>query len=308
MIGFNHLLETVGVDPAKTRLLRHRHNRREQQKRMYLDAIRRDPRFELYQAGQCNETVIRQMRSAETIAGFVADPAGQTVFIGLWQVTGSRDGDLPDPYDTSSLRPRTHPESRDSSHTALVDPAGVGTPEVSGGSRKSAGVIIDMERSDALADYCGRIVIDWGGGERAWVQYAHLRDKRIIELRKTVEEPGFPGFSRFTCGLHELDSLPPGWQEPLRASRGIYLLVHRASGAQYVGSATGIDGFLGRWRGYSNGHGGNVALKELAHRHDEYDVCILETAGSGASNNDIFDLESLWKIKLGSRVQGLNRN
>ena len=84
--------------------------------------------------------------------------------------------------------------------------------------------------------------------------------------------------------------------------------MHRPSGAQYVGSATGADGFLGRWRSYADGHGGNVALRELAHRADDYEVRILETVGSSATLDDVCDLESLWKDKLGSRVQGLNRN
>jgi hypothetical protein len=105
-----------------------------------------------------------------------------------------------------------------------------------------------------------------------------------------------------------VDALPAAWHAPLSATRGIYLLVHRDTGAQYVGSATGADGFLGRWRTYADGHGGNVALKELGHAEDQFDVRILETVGSGASLQDVYDLESLWKVKLGSRVKGLNRN
>ena len=88
----------------------------------------------------------------------------------------------------------------------------------------------------------------------------------------------------------------------------MYLLVHRTSGAQYVGSATGGDGFLGRWRGYADGHGGNIAMRELGHPADNYDVRILETAGSGATVEDVYGLESHWKETLGSRAQGLNRN
>lgn len=75
-----------------------------------------------------------------------------------------------------------------------------------------------------------------------------------------------------------------------------------------MGSAPGADGFLGRWRGYADGHGGNIAMRELAHPASEYDVCILETVGSSATFEDVCELESVWKQKLGSRVQGLNRN
>ena len=277
MLRFNGLLTAADLKPAKIRLVRHRHGRA-YQRRVYQDAIHRDPRFEQYQSSQSNPTVIEQMCSAEAIAAFVVDPSGQTVFVGLWCVEGSREEYLADPYITS---PR---------------------PPLAGS------VVINLKRMAALSEYCGRIVVDWGGGERAWVQYADRRDKEIIEVRRNAEEPHFPGFARFACGLHELDGLPGTWLEPLRASRGVYLLVHRPTGAQYVGSATGGDGFIGRWRGYADGHGGNAAMRELAHGPDQYDVRILETSGSGATIDDVYDLESLWKEKLGSRVQGLNRN
>lgn len=277
MLRFNSLLTAAGLEPAKIRLVRHKH-KPFALRRVYQDAIQQHPRFEQFQAAQCNPTVIDQIRTAYAIAGFVVDPRGQTVFVGLWQVDGSREGILPDPYEP----PPT---------------------EYSPGT-----VVFDLNRMAPLNHYCGRLVIDWGGGERAWVQYADRRDKEIIELRRTAEELPFPGFSRFMCCLNEIDALPVSWQEPLRASRGIYLLVHRPTGSQYVGSATGGEGFLGRWRGYADGHGGNVGLKELADSYTQYDVRILETAGSGISIDEIYVLESLWKEKLGSRVQGLNRN
>lgn len=65
---------------------------------------------------------------------------------------------------------------------------------------------------------------------------------------------------------------------------------------------------MARWRGYSDGHGGNVGLRGLGHSADSFDVRMLETAGTGASVDDVLQLESLWKEKFGSRVQGLNRN
>lgn len=277
LIGFNSLLTSVGLDPRRVRLLRHRH-RREYQRLVYQDAIRRDPRFQQYQSDQSNPTVIDQIRSADVISAFVLGPVGETVFIGLWRVVGSLKKYLPDPY----LR--------------TVRPPSPGC------------VSISLERMAELEEYCGRIVIDWGGGERAWVQYAHRRDKEIIELRRQAEEPRFPSFSRFACGLHEVDALPTTWLEALRATRGVYLLVHRETGAQYVGSATGEDGFVGRWRGYSDGHGGNAAMRQLAHAADQYEVRILETASSSATQDEICGLESVWKEKLGSRVRGLNRN
>lgn len=276
MLTFEVLLEAAGLQPSVVRLVRHRHAAK-YQRTMYFDAIHRHPRFDQYQSGQGNPRVVSLMGTAAALASFVVDPAGRTMFIGLWRVRGTRPGHIPDPY---------MPRSVAGPHSSTID----------------------LERMPELDTYSGRIVIDWGGGERAWVQYAHRRDKEIVELRRRIEEPQFPGIGEFTCGLHEVDSLPDSWQELLRTARGVYLLVHRTTGAQYVGSATGAGGFLGRWCGYADGHGGNLALRELGHAADNYDARILETAGSSATVDDVYALESHWKNKLGSRAQGLNRN
>jgi len=89
---------------------------------------------------------------------------------------------------------------------------------------------------------------------------------------------------------------------------GVYLLVHRERGEQYVGGTYGADGFLGRWLTYLDGHGGNVAMRELGASANAYDVAILETLGSGDDDSVVAALESAWKVKLGTRVKGLNRN
>jgi hypothetical protein len=212
------------------------------------------------------------------MAAFVVDARGQTVFVGLWGVRGWREGYISDPYRAPVVAPN------------------------------EASVVFDLGRMAELNDYSGRVIVEWGGGERAWVQYAHRRDKQILELRREAVEDPFPGFARFTCRLDEVDGLPSTWLEPLRATRGIYLVVERATGAQYVGSAAGDDGFIGRWRQYANGHGGNIGMRELRGGAEDYDVRILETAGSGAELEDIYASEALWKDKLGSRVRGLNRN
>jgi hypothetical protein len=54
------------------------------------------------------------------------------------------------------------------------------------------------------------------------------------------------------------------------------------------------------------GHGGNVALK--SREYSDYQVSILEVAGSASNVDDILDMESRWKKKLQSRDMGLNKN
>ena len=79
------------------------------------------------------------------------------------------------------------------------------------------------------------------------------------------------------------------------------------NGDQYIGSATGDEGFIGRWSSYfSNGHGGNILLKK--HMHKNYKVSILEVVSDDMSIGEIISRENFWKEKLGTRAHGLNAN
>lgn len=72
-------------------------------------------------------------------------------------------------------------------------------------------------------------------------------------------------------------------------------------------AADGHDGFWGRWLQYAQAaHGGNVALK--SRDPSNYQVSILEVAGTAASTEDILQMEFRWKDKLQCREMGLNRN
>ena len=53
------------------------------------------------------------------------------------------------------------------------------------------------------------------------------------------------------------------------------------------------------------GHGGDVALK--SRDPSDYQVSILEVAGTAATSDEIFRIESLWKAKLQSRRAGIHR-
>ena len=166
----------------------------------------------------------------------------------------------------------------------------------------------DLEWLGAGLHYSERILVRWGASAstHAWSQWATRRPKEILELRLDRREPPFPGFSNFRCQTSEVPMMPQAWQGALASVQGVYLLVSEA-GEQYVGSATGSEGFLGRWLDYAaNGHGGNVLLKQRGHR--DYTVSILEVASPDMSRNDILAREFHWKNKLGARAHGLNGN
>lgn len=149
--------------------------------------------------------------------------------------------------------------------------------------------------------------MDWGAGYRAWVQRPDRRDKPVIEIRRTASEPPFPGFTSFSWPIRALSSVPPSWRCALSAVGGVYLLVCRSTGKQYVGSASGAGGFWTRWENYfRTGHGGNEGMK-LAPSTD-YQVSILEFASSSLDREAIIRMEERWKDKLLSRSFGLNEN
>ena len=164
----------------------------------------------------------------------------------------------------------------------------------------------DLEWLDAGNEYSERILIHWGTGALAWSQWAEQNLKEIIEIRRDRHEPPFPGFSRFLGQISKIQQLPITWQNVLKSVGGIYLLVTE-NGDQYIGSASGQDGFLGRWLNYAaNGHGGNVLLN--ARGHQDYSVAILEVASPDMSQTEIILREQHWKNKLGVRAHGLNLN
>lgn len=165
----------------------------------------------------------------------------------------------------------------------------------------------DLARIDPLSDLVGRVVIDWGASTRSWSQWAERRPKPIVELRTSADDEQFPGFGQFASTVQEVPTLPTTWQNALASVNGVYLLVCPETGEQYVGSAYGDGGFMGRWMSYSaNGHGGNKLL--LRRKRTNYAISILEIASPDMSTSEIINRENAWKKKLGSRAHGLNAN
>ncbi len=263
------------MDPEHVLLLRHRHPKVHRQ--LYAAAMAGDPRFDDYQRSQSAPQVLQKFERASHIAGFVAGLQGECLFVGVWKLLGPSGETYRDPF-----------------------------PGMAPG--ESQPVVFETQRVSDFDRYRGRIVVDWGKGFLAWAQWAARSNKEIVELRREVVAPPFPGYMQFESALDRIDELPETWVATLRAVGGVYLLVHRETGDMYVGSASGADGLYGRWISYRDGHGGNVGLRELGADAAEFDVSILETAGTGIGIDGVLQLEARWKTKLGTRLRGLNRN
>jgi len=274
---FNTLLrEVAGLKLPDVRLIRHKDKRAKRGRSPY--ELWRDnrPHFDLYQSTQSFSN--RNKLTASYWAVFVVNLNDETMFAGLYRVKyrGLLEKDTPMP------------------HMDGIDKAGTSD-------------VYDLALQDDLRDLSGKLFIDWGPGALAWVQYAERNNKAITELRKAFQEPNFPGFLNFIRPLSKLDNMPTSWLVTLKSSRGVYLLTCPKTKEQYVGSATGEDGFWGRWQNYiQTGHGGNVGLK--SRDPSDYQVSILEVAGTSASTDDIRTMEGRWQSKLQSREMRLNRN
>jgi hypothetical protein len=271
-ILFKSLLSDAGVEPKQVSMLRHR------PRGMFAPFVawRTDPPgFEDYQSIQTQKNRSRFRRPIW--AAFASARGGKTLFLGL--------------YGAALIGPVEAGE-RETLTGDLLDPA-----------------IHDRyrcERMAALGDYGGRLFIDWGAAPRAWVQHGEA-SKPITELYDVYKEPTFPGHLEFIEPLSAIPLLPPSWVEILRNSQGVYLLTCPRTKEQYVGKADGEGGFWGRWTNYAaTADGGNVRL--MSREPSDYQVSILEVAGSAATAGDIFRMESLWKAKLQTRKMGLNGN
>jgi len=276
-IMLNTILREAGLALSDTRLLRHKDNRASKGRSPY--ELWRDGRsqFELYQSTQRLQN--RKKLNVPFWAVFIVNLNDETMFGGIYRVKyrGLLKRDMPSPHIEGDVQ--------------------------KAGTLDQYSLTLDS----ALEDLIGRLFIDWGPGALAWVQYPERNDKPVTELRRTFREDAFPGFLNFVQPLSKLDKLPKSWITALRASRGVYLLTCPKTKEQYVGSASGEEGFWGRWQNYvQSGHGGNLGLK--IRNPSDYQVSILEVAGTSATPDDIGAMEGRWQTKLQSREMGLNRN
>jgi hypothetical protein len=274
MLKFNTLLADAGLDPEKVYLLRHQDRRMSDGRTVYSVWRSQKDDFEMYRRIQKWEN---RFEVGALIASFVVTPDGDTLFVGLYEIT-----------DLTKLT--------DSVFDPMIRhyvPAGH--------------AFHTTEHCDLLADFKERLVIDWGPGERAWRQRAHMQNKDVIEIRRAFREREFPGYQSVICDVDRIEETPLKWREHLQSVRGVYLLVCKETGDQYVGAAYGDGGFWNRWYAYSsNGHGGNALLKIRGKR--AHAATILEIFDSIATPTDIINAEARWKRKLGSRAHGLNAN
>ena len=194
-------------------------------------------------------------------------------------------------------------------------------------------VYYDLRKTDFLADYQNRLVIDWGTGARRIVQHKWdtLSKKPVLSIDDRPDDV-FPGYERVVWSFSEMSRFInnpvryPEIYKALAGVNGVYLVLDPIDNKQYIGSAYGSDGIWGRWKTYANteGKGGSDeggANKKLAShlnahkgRYLELQYSLLavlyKTGNDDKDKREAIEIESLYKDKLGSRNKetGLNLN
>ena len=175
----------------------------------------------------------------------------------------------------------------------------------------------DLEHIDLLKDYEGRLTIDWGNSARMWHQKG-TTGKPIVAIQAD-EKKVFSGFENLILTYDELKEIVENptiyeaWHTALSSVNAIYLIVDRETGKQYVGSAYGKDGLLGRWSCYVNSlHGNNKLMKELIcaypERYHHFQFSILQILPKTVTDDEVIQTESLYKKKLLTVPFGMNDN
>jgi hypothetical protein len=176
----------------------------------------------------------------------------------------------------------------------------------------------DLVESPYFAALRDRLVIDWSADTINWAKSGETADRMMVAEIADPSRVPFPGFDQVLIGHDELtavveDSRYVEWRTALAAVQGVYLIADTSTGRLYVGKADGGERLLGRWSAYArDGHGGNIALRELAeldmaHRR-HFQFSILRVFGPATPMAEVDAAEAHYKQALLSRQHGLNRN
>jgi len=281
MLAIEHLLTPFGFDLTKKyKLVRH------QDKNYDVQKLYRAGQLEVYQSYQGDPVFDK----CDAIISFLGSEKNHALFVGVYWVEGRIDNGIP------------------------KLPADFIYPQM-----ESDKYYYSLRKDDRFKDLEQRVVIDWGPGALAWVQNFKINHKPVVEVLPPGYVKEFPGFLNFALRYDELESIVNNpyanreWHRMLSSVAGVYLILDSANGLQYVGSAYGEKGIMGRWKTYvGSGHGGNEQLKALLAEKPRAErgfiFSILQTLPRTLTAKEVVDVEKLYKQKLGSRAHGLNSN
>ena len=280
MLSIIDLLEIKGLDCSRRKsikLVRHK------DRRVDLDALLRGGHIETYQSIQGSPIF-----NCDYVVSFMGLDGSLARLLGVYRVGG-------------------HRQVQKADMTTLPCRDLVGEDDI----------IYELSEVPGFEDFKERLIIDWGNNAISWHQW--LTDKPVVEILPAGRRKPFPGYLDFVLTHEDLKTICDNsssnkdWHQALSAVAGIYIIVENKSGVQYIGSAYGKDGILGRWKSYAqSGHGGNAklmaALEEGTFTKENLRFSILRTLPKTLTMTEVVGYESHFKEKLGTRAFGLNLN
>ena len=281
LLFFSDILEKAGIDPKTVKLIRH----------SLTDKTFKD----CYEAKKVYEYTCHQKKEFskgyEYWAIFISDSGTLAKFYAIYKVGES----IPDTRDNM--------------------PIGLPEKEVSNYNGEYA--IFNLTKVDNLDEVEGKLIIEWGNSARMWNQKG-TTEKPVVSIQPD-EKKVFMGFENLIIKYDDLkeiidnSKIYESWHTALKSVNAIYLIVDTETGKQYVGSAYGQDGLLGRWSDYvKTHHGNNKEMKQLICDHPEryhaFQFSILQILPKSVTGEGVIEIETLWKNKLLSKQFGMNEN
>ena len=281
LLNFSDILRKAGLDPKKVKLIRH----------SLTDKVFK----ECYNRGMVYEYTCHQKKdfskNYEYWAVFISGAGTLAKFHSIYKVGGS----IPD----------------------TIGNMAVGMPESEAKEFNGENAIFELTKIDALADVENKLTIDWGNSARMWHQKG-TTEKPIISIQPD-EKKVFTGFENLVKTYDELKEIIENrevyeaWHTALSSVYAIYLIVDTETGKQYVGSAYGENGLLGRWSVYvQTRHGNNKEMKQVVCKYPEryhaFQFSILQILPKTLTDEEVVQIENLWKKKLLTNKFGMNDN
>lgn len=176
---------------------------------------------------------------------------------------------------------------------------------------------------DEYKDLYGRVIVKFHKDFQTQGRWFNtICDKLEIAqiLPEIYDDDQFEGYDNVCLTFDKLERIinrnKSVWINALSNQKAVYLITDTNNGKLYVCSATGNNGMLlQRWSDYvSNGHGGNVELKEIVKQKgfdyvkNNFTYTILENYNSKVKDEYILKRESWWKNVLKTRKFGYNSN
>lgn len=245
-------------------------------------------KIELYQSFQSKDVF-----NCDYIISFIGEPNDKARFIGIYDVIGTK----------KITETNIFSKDRESVFAQKAD------------------TFYELKKKSGFEDIEGRIIISWGGSKQ-WHHWVDNTKKEIWKVLPPGYEKDFPGIDKVIIDFPEMKKIftdkgkegNPDWYSNLSNVKGVYIILDKLTGNQYIGSAYGEECIWQRWCTYvkTNGTGDNQKLKELINLDpnyaDNFQFSILKTLPKDSEDKTVILEESFLKNCLGSRVWGLNKN